>query len=326
MSETLSQSEIDALVSVCQATGSPDVRDARQAKEIRLYDFARPDRFCKEHLKSLSIIHEKHGSAFAAAVALKLHTHILVNRLPVDQLAYREYCASVPEGTLFVEARLDPLTATAIFEFNAPLVCACVDLLAGGKAPSATATDITDIDKSIMRPIVDLALRKYTEAWSTCMAFRPEIISMSTDPNSRQVLLPGEGVIVCAYEVNIGAVTNMMSICIPASAIEAVLPALTVGRTLNVPAHRHNNQASQALRKAFDNVPMSCHAVLGSTHLPLQDVVDLQIGDVIGLPVRSSGLAELWIENSPTFGGVLGLSGSNLAVKIVRKLENPGVD
>jgi len=326
MSDALSQSEVDALLSVYRATGETETERPQEAREIRLYDFARPDKFSKEHLKSLGIIHSKHGSSFAAALGVRLHTPIQINRLPVDQLAYREYCASVPDGTLFVEARLDPLAPTAIFEFNTALVCGFVDFLAGGLAPSATVSDITDIDKSIMRPIVDLALKKYAEAWSTCVAFRPEITSMSTDPNARQVLLPGEGVIVCGYEITVSGLTSMMSICIPAAAIEAVLPALTLGRTLNMPAPRYDSQSSAALRSVFDRVPMQCHAVLGRTTIPLQDLANLEVGDLIGLPVKSDDLTELWIGNVPSFGGVLGLSGTNLAVRIVNRLENDAQD
>lgn len=322
MGEVLNQSEVDALISVYKATGGAEM-DTQEEKEVRLYDFARPDKFSKEHLKSLNIIHTKHGTAFAIAASSKLHVPVQVNKLPVDQLAYREYCASVPEGTLFVEARLDPLASTAIFEFNPTLVSACVDLLAGGATPSVVTSDITEIDKVVMRSIVDLTLKKYAEAWSSCVAFRPEIVSLSTDNNARQVLLPGEGVLVCGYEVSIGGCVSMMSICLPSAAIEAVLPALTVGRTLNIPGRRLDSQATAALDKVFRGVAMECHAVLGRTNLPLQDLVDLGVGDLISLPIKANGLAEVWIENVAAFSGALGLSGSNLAIKIAQRIEAP---
>lgn len=326
MGDVLSQSEVDALLSVYRATGAAGAGSARQEKEVRLYDFARPDKFSKEHLKSLNIIHTKHGTAFAVAAAVKLRAAVQANRLPVDQLAYREYCASVSEGALFIEARLDPLTSTAIFEFNPTLVAACVDLLAGGAAPSMAVSEVTDIDKVIMMPIIDLALKKYAEAWSTCVAFKPEVVSISTDPSARQVLLPGEGVLVCGYEITIGDCVSMMSVCVPAAAVEAVLPALTVGRTLNAPGRRYDAQATAALSRAFKDVPMECQAVLGRTELRLQEVMDLDVGDVIGLPVKANGLAEVLVENVPAFAGVLGLSGSRLAIKLARRLEQQPED
>lgn len=322
MDEVLSQSEVDALIAVYVATGGGE-SSASDEKEVRLYDFARPDKFSKERLKSLNIIHSKHGSAFAIAAATKLRAPVQVNRLPVDQLAYREYCASIPDGTLFVEVKLEPLTATAIFEFNPAIVSACVDLLAGGSSPSGTASELTEIDKVVMKPMVELALKKYTEAWSTCVPFKPQIVAMNIDTNSRQVLLPSEAVLVCGYEVAIGDCVSMMSICIPSAAVEAVFPALTVGRTLNTGGRRYDGDSLDALNKAFGGVSMQCHAVLGRTDLPLQEIMELEIGDVIRLPVKSNGVAEVWVGDVPVFAGVPGLAGRSLAIKIAKRLEDP---
>jgi len=322
MAEALSQSEIDALVSAYKETGGKEMSQEAE-KEVRLYDFARPDKFSKEHLKSLNIIHSKHGASFAVSLASKLRTPIQVDLLAVDQLTYREYCASVPDGTLFAEVSLDPLTATAIFEFNPALACACVDLLAGGTTISGIVGELTEIDKRIMRQVLDLALKKYTEAWSACVAFTPNVVAVSTDNNSRQILLPSEAVLVCGYEVSIGECVSMMSICIPAAAVEAVLPALTLGRTLNAQGRRFDSTSSIALRKAFDDVQVECHALLGSTELSLNDIASLQVGDLICLPKKADAQAELWIENVLAFSAVPGLAGKNLALKIAKTLEKP---
>ncbi len=320
MGEALSQSEVDALIAGYVESGGKEAGGAEE-RDIRLYDFTRPDKFSKERLKSLNIIHTKHGTSFGIAASAKLRTPLQVNRLPIDQLAYREYCASIPDGTLFVEAKLEPLTSTAIFEFNPAIVSACVDLLAGGSSPSGSASDLTEIDKTVMRPMVELSLKKYAEAWSTCVPFRPQIVNMSVDSNSRQVLLPSEAVLVCGYEVSIGECVSMMSICLPSAAVEAVFPALTVGRTLNS-GGRRDDAFMQALNKAFGGVSMQCHAVLGRTDMALQEIVDLEIGDVIRLPVRSNGEAEVWVGDVPVFAGVPGLAGKSLAIRIAKRLEN----
>lgn len=316
MADALSQDEINALMEAYKATGGKEIGEKAPEKQIRLYDFARPDKFSKEHLKSLNGIHAKHGAAFAAGLASLLRIGSQADLLAVDQLAYREYCASVPDGTLFVEVSLEPLTSTAIFEFNPLFVSACVDLLSGGvNVFKAASTEITEIDKAIMIPVVEMALRKYAEAWSSCVAFEPKIVTISTEPTSRQVLLASEAVLVCGYEVSVGETVSMMSICIPASAVEAVLPSLTLGRTLNT-SSRRLDKASESLRKSFDVVDLKCHAVLGKTNISLGEVVDLEVGDLIKLPTKADGELEFWVENIPAFSGKLGISGKKLAVKI----------
>ena len=325
MADIISQDEINALIESYNATGGAEEAGKPGDRQLRLYDFARPDKFCKEHLRGLNLIHAKHGASFAISLAAMFRVDTQVNLLALDQLTYREYCASVPDSALFAEVGLEPLTSIAIFELDPSLVAACVDLLAGGSTVSAiTSSRITDVDKAVMRPIVETSLRKYAEAWVSHVVFTPHVIAMFTESNTHQVLLPYEGVLVCAYEVSIGGHVSMMSVCLPAAAVEAVLPALAVGKVVNSTMQRGDTQ-NDALKRSFQDVEVECRAILGRTELPLSEVADLEVGDLIRLPVNVSGPSELWVENVATFAGMLGRAGRNLAIKITRALTGPEV-
>lgn len=325
MSDSLNQNEINALLETFKATGGQESVRASD-KQVRVYDFARPDKFSKDHLRSLNSIHSKHGASFAAAMAASLRVQTRADLLAVDQLTYREYCASVPESTLFIEVDLKPLTATAIFEFNPLLVSLWVDLLAGGSVLEGRAMQggISDIDKAIVKSMVEMALRQYTEAWGCALALKPAIVSMSTESSMRQILLPSEAVLVCGYEVSLGESVSMMSICLPASAIEPVLPALTMGRSLN--ASRGHEFADPALMKTFESVSLECKAVLGRTSLSFGEVADLEVGDLIKLPASEHTAAELWVANVAAFAGKPGVSGRKIAIKILEPLDRAMLD
>ena len=118
---------------------------------MRLYDFARPDKFCKEHLRALNAIHAKHATLLAVALASTLRVDVQVNLLALDQLTFREYCSSGPDWDAVCHRLVwYPLTAPAIFEFNPSLVFWHVDLLAGGFSVSTIgATKLTEIDKAV---------------------------------------------------------------------------------------------------------------------------------------------------------------------------------
>ena len=62
MSEVLSQSEIDNLLKAL-SSGELDVNEYSDANEtqVKNYDFARPAKFSKEHLRTLEIIFEHYG-------------------------------------------------------------------------------------------------------------------------------------------------------------------------------------------------------------------------------------------------------------------------
>ncbi len=62
MGEVLSQNEIDNLLAAL-STGELDVdnMENRNEKQVKNYDFERPAKFSKEHLRTLEIIFEHYG-------------------------------------------------------------------------------------------------------------------------------------------------------------------------------------------------------------------------------------------------------------------------
>lgn len=322
MADTLSQNEINALISSYQTNSMEEDVAGTAGKQVRVYDFTRPDKFSKEHLRSLNIIHSKHGALFAATLGSMIRVGTQVDLLAVDQLTYREYCASVPSGTMFVEVAMDPLSTIALFEFNPAFAAICVELLTGATGVVyASTNELTEVDCAVMRPVIDMALKKYTEAWFSCIALEPRALNVMIGVGTQQVLLPSEPVLVCGYEIAIGEMVSMMSICVPASAIEPILPALTLGRTLNASAQKNEGHDNN-LRQNFQAVNLKCNATLGRTSISLQDVIHLQVGDVIKLDNKATEPAEFWVENLPAFKGWVGTSGSNLALRIDSKITD----
>lgn len=62
MGDVLSQSEIDNLLNAL-SSGELDVDEIKENSEqtVKDYDFARPSKFSKEHLRTLEIIFEHYG-------------------------------------------------------------------------------------------------------------------------------------------------------------------------------------------------------------------------------------------------------------------------
>jgi flagellar motor switch protein FliM len=323
VADLLSQEEINALIEAYKSTGGSEDYSTMSNKVLRAYDFARPDKFCKEHLRALDLIHNKHGASLAAALTNALRVDTQISLLALDQLTYKDYCATLPEGTFIVEVGLEPLASVAVFEFNPGLVSMCVEVLAGSPTVSKEApTPVTEIDRAIMRPIVELSLRKYAEAWASYVVFKTQIKSIASESSTRQILLPSEPVLICCCEVSLVGHSSLMSMCLPAAAIEAILPVLTLGMSLD-PNAKKATTINQQVMRTFEDVTLQCRALLGSTSLPVSEVTNLEVGDLIRLPVKAEGSSELWVENVPAFRGTLGRSGRTLALKITDSLKPP---
>lgn len=318
MSDILSPEEINALLNASRAAESlgRGSRDKSPEHQIRLYDFSRPDRFSKDHMRTLNGIHTKYATMFSVNLEGLINTTVEAALLAVDLVSYREYCSSVPEGTLFCDVRLDPLTSAAIFEFNPSVVCACIDgLTGGGSTGQAELSELTEIDKTIMKRIVGKVIKEYEEAWGPYVEITVDMQEATGKASYNHRLLPTEHVLVCGYEVSIGQVVGMMSICIPAVGVEAILPNLAAGKTAGS-AVRQSEATLQAIEECMQDIEVECRAFLGRTTLTMDDIINLQEGDIVRLDKRASETVEFWVGEINTYIGEPGRTGDNVGIKI----------
>ena len=80
MGEVLSQSEIDSLLSAL-SNGEVDVQEmqSNDEKAVKNYDFKRPAKFSKEHLRTLELIFEHYGRLLSTNLPVYLRKNIQVN-------------------------------------------------------------------------------------------------------------------------------------------------------------------------------------------------------------------------------------------------------
>ena len=80
MGDVLSQNEIDNLLAAL-STGELDVSDINDGsdKPVKNYDFRRPAKFSKEHLRTLEIIFEHYGRLISTNLPVYLRKNVQVS-------------------------------------------------------------------------------------------------------------------------------------------------------------------------------------------------------------------------------------------------------
>ena len=92
MADVLSQSEIDALLNGL-STGELDATELQQTdeKKVKDYDFARPAKFSKEHLRTLEIIHEHYGRLISTTLPLYVRKNVTVAVANSETVTFSEF-------------------------------------------------------------------------------------------------------------------------------------------------------------------------------------------------------------------------------------------
>ena len=120
MSEVLSQSEIDALLSALNS-GSVDadeLKEEQSRKKVKVYDFRRPNKFSKDQIHTLQVIYENYARSLATYLSAQLRAPVQMEILSVEQLTYEEFIRSIPNPTILNIFSFYPLEGSAIMEIN----------------------------------------------------------------------------------------------------------------------------------------------------------------------------------------------------------------
>src|SRR4030043_509282 len=230
MTEILSQDEIDALLTAI-STGEVDTTDysaAKEQKKVKIYDFRRPGKFSKDHIRTLQMMHETFARLTTTALSAQLRALVGVHVASVDQLTYEEFIRSIPNPTTLAVVDMDPLKGSAILEIDPAITFSIIDRLFGGQGEGAKfSRELTDIEQSVMEGIIVRVLGNLRESWSTVIDLRPRLGGIEVNPQFAGIVPPQEMVVLVTRETKVGEVEGMMNLCIPYLTIEPIISKLS---------------------------------------------------------------------------------------------------
>ena len=325
MTETLSQDEIDQLLTAISSgdIDTEDVAPQQDPRKIKIYDFKRPDKFSKEQIRTVSIMHETFARLTTTSLSAQLRSLAQVHVASVDQLTYEEFIRSIPNPTTLAIINMDPLKGSAILEIDPAITFSIIDRLFGGQGEGAKVTrDLTDIEQSVMEGIIVRILGNMRDAWTQVIDLRPRLGQIETNPQFAQIVPPTEMVVLVTLETKVGEVEGMMNFCIPYLTIEPIIGKLSAQYMYSAIRRGTTTENLNTLRERLASISVDVVAEVGRMELTMREVLSLRLGDVIKLTnVRMNDPMFLNVGNRRKFMCKPGLVGRKLAVQIVQKLE-----
>ncbi len=326
MTEVLSQEEIDQLLTAINAgeTEPEDFKPATDTRKIKIYDFKRPDKFSKEQIRTVSIMHETFARLTTTSLSANLRSMVHVHVASVDQLTYEEFIRSIPTPTTLAIINMDPLKGSAILEIDPAITFSIIDRLFGGTGEGSKAQhELTDIEQSVMEGIIVRILGNMREAWAQVIDLRPRLGQIDTNPQFAQIVPPTEMVVLVTLETKVGEVEGMMNFCIPYITIEPIIGKLSAQYWYSSVRRGTTTENLNVIKEKLTSVDVNVVAEVGRIQIPVRDVLALQPGDIIRLyNVRVDDPMTLNIGNRKKFLCRPGVIGKKVAVQIVKKLED----
>ena len=284
MTEVLSQSEIDALLSAISSGESLDNIDTKRVevehRKIKIYDFKRPDKFSKDQIRTLQMMHENFARVTTTSLSAQLRTLVGIHVASVDQLTYEEFIRSVSNPSTLAIVSMDPLKGSSILEIDPSITFTIIDRLFGGpgESPKNLNRELTDIELSVMEGIIVRILGNLREAWSQVIDLRPRLGSIETNPQFAQMVSPNDMVVLITLETKVADVEGMMNFCIPYITIEPILSKFSAQYWYASIRRGSTSENLKIIKEKLQNIFVETSAELGSMQLPLSDILNLQKG------------------------------------------------
>ena len=326
MNEVLSQDEIDQLLQAISSGESEDTdfKPVNDTRKIKIYDFKRPDKFSKEQIRTVSIMHETFARLTTTSLSAQLRSLVHVHVASVDQLTYEEFIRSIPTPTTLAVINMDPLKGNAVLEIDPAITFSMIDRLFGGTGQGAKVSrDLTDIEQSVMEGIIVRILANMREAWTQVIDLRPRLGQIETNPQFAQIVPPSEMVVLVTLETKVGEEEGMMNFCIPYLTIEPIISKLSSQFWFSSVRRSSTTQYVGTLKEKLSDVDMDVVAEIGTINMPIRDVLALRVGDVVRLStVRVGDPLSLSVGNKKKFYCQPGVVGKKMAVQIIEKIDD----
>ena len=327
LKEVLSQSEIDLLLNAL-ATGeisAEDMKEDVQAEIVKKYDFRRPNKFSKDQLRTLYMIHDNFARLTSNFLSGYLRTSVNVKIASVDQLTYEDFVNSLPSPTLMTLFDMNPLSGTAVFEYNSAFVFPIIDLLFGGPGEMPPRLrDLTDIEVSVLRKLNGKLLDNLGHAWADIFKFDLVIESLETNPQFNQIISPNETVALVTFATTVNNSQGIINICLPFLTLEPVISKLSAHFWFASQDVSGIEKAKKTIMGKLIKIPVELTAFFGHTELTVREFLQLDEGDVVPLDLKAEDDLELSVNDQIKFMVQPGVIKNKIGVRINSKMFGGG--
>jgi len=318
MGDVLSQKEIDDLLAAF-SSGEIDAEEMKGTteKQVKNYDFNRPTKFSREHLRTLEIIFEHYGRLLSTHLPAYLRRTVNVEVMNSEAVIYSEFTNALSNPVLLGIVDFKPLEGNIIIELSDNLGFAIVDRMLGGPGlPLDKSRDFSEIELVIIERIFTIVTNLLHDPWENVVSLRPRLTRIETNCQFAQMIAPNETVSIITLNVKVGNTEGMLNICIPYAVLEPVIDKLNTKSWYSSEKLKDDEVYREFIELVIAKAKVPIKAVLGRSTISVNDFINMQKGDIIKLDTKMEDELNVFVGNIWKFTALPGSSSDTYAVKI----------
>lgn len=318
MGDVLSQNEIDSLLAAL-STGELDVEQMQESaeKQIKNYDFKRPAKFSKEHLRTLEIIFEHYGRLISTNLPLYLRKNVQVSVASSETVTFSEFTNALANPVILGIINFAPLSGNIILELGTNLGYTMIDRMLGGAGePLDKTREFSEIELTIIEKMMIVCMQLMREPWKNVLDINPMLDRLETNPQFAQIISPNDMIAIVTLNMKIGDVEGIMTICLPYFTLEDIMDRLNTKYWYANMQEKQDEDYQEHISDLIKKVTIPVKAMLGKSVITVNDFASLQVGDVIRLNTHVDDELKVYVGNIKKFTAMPGSSKDQYAVRV----------
>jgi len=284
---------------------------------VRDYDFRMANKFPKEQMRTLRIVFDGFARAMATHLSGVMRAVCEAEVVSVEEQAFSEFNNSLIAPVILAIFNFQPLYGQLMMQIPSGIVDAIISRVFGGKATSKERIKaFTEIELVSIERLIRQILRLLSEAWEKIIHTEASLDRLETSPQFAQIVPPNETVAIITIKVTIKDMVDLINICIPHMAMEPVSKELNSRVRFEGHLHRQYESHEGTITQRLAKTEVMLHAVLDDTVASVNDLINLQVGDVVCLNHGVGRDITVMAEHIPKFKGKVGMAKGRYAVRV----------
>ena len=266
-----------------QATAaSPAPGSGRSRRgEPRTYDFRRPTKLSREHVRVMQIAQESFARQATTILTTFLRAGARLELVGIEQYSYDDYVATLPDPVFITTFTLEPLAGKGMLAYPLDIAMAIVDHMLGGSgAAEQPNRPMTAMEVSITRHLLDRLLDEFAASFSTITEIQPAMAGLEYNPQLAQAASGSDTVMVATFSMAVGTREGEATLVLPFSSFAQSLNN-AASPQLSESALRKRQRAAEALTERLNLVPVDVSIRFTPLEVSSNDLLSLAVGDVL---------------------------------------------
>ncbi len=291
----------------------------RPAK-IETYDFRRPNKLNREHIRALEIVGETFARQLTTVLATSLRTGVTTTMDEIGQLTYDEYVRELPSPTMLTVLDLPPLKGAGMFHLPASLTMGIVERLLGGNGSGATPLRApTEIELRLLTNVLTRVFDKLAYAFEAITTLKAALNRVETNPQFAQVAAPTDMIVAISFTVRLDGVPSSISLAVPFTTLQPVLDEATNRNAVDDDSLAH--ELRTALEGSVHTAGLEVRVRFDEIVLPSRRIAALAPGDVLPLDQALDQPLTVEVAGLPRFEATAGTRGKRVACLVTGTID-----